>query len=73
MNLWAEFDSRARRLGIVDTKLAQGAAIFLVLTLVKIFPEILSINILWFIGLCVLCAIKPVMTFYGPGGGNHPH
>lgn len=67
MNIWADFDSHARRLGILDTKLAQGAAVFLALTVVKIFPRILDLNILWFIGLCALCAIKPVITFFGPG------
>lgn len=66
MRLWQFFDSRARRLGILDTKLVQGAAMFLALVVAKLFPVILTVDIRWFAGLCVLFAIKPVITFFGP-------
>ncbi len=65
MSLYESFDERARRLGIIDTKLAQGAAIFFVLILVKLFPEIMNLNIWWFVVLTVACAIKPMLTFFG--------
>lgn len=67
MSLLEYFDSRAKRLGIVDTKLVQGAAIFFALVIVKQVPEILELNVWWFIGLCVACAIKPVLVFFGSG------
>ena len=57
MSLYESFDERARRLGIVDTKLAQGAAIFFVLILVKLVPEIMNLSIWWFVALTVACAM----------------
>lgn len=62
--MWANWDRRARRLGILDTKLAQAAAIFFALTIVKMFPRIMDLSIWWFAGLAALCAIRPVITFY---------
>jgi hypothetical protein len=67
MSFWTYFDERARRLGILDTKLAQAAAIFVALIIVKLVPAIMSVSIWWFFVLAVLCAIKPLMTFYGTG------
>jgi hypothetical protein len=65
MSMLEYFDSRAKRLGIIDTKLVQGAAIFFALVIVKLVPEILELNVWWFVGLCVACAIKPVFGFFG--------
>ncbi|MGB5659803.1 MAG: hypothetical protein WBO54_10015 [Thermoanaerobaculia bacterium] len=65
MMFWEDMDRRARRLGILDTKLAQGAAVFFALTVVKLFPEVLTLSIWWFVGLSVACAIRPVVTFFG--------
>lgn len=65
MWLWNYFDERARRLGILETKLAQAAAIFTALIVVKLVPAIMEVNVWWFIVLAVLAAIKPVITFYG--------
>ncbi len=64
MTLWEEFDSRARRFGIVDLKLAQAAAFFFALILVKVFPELLSVCIWWYVMLCVACAVKPGIDFF---------
>jgi hypothetical protein len=63
--MWAYFDNRARRMGILDTKLIQAAAIFFALAIVKLFPQIMTVNIWWFIVLAIVCAIKPIITFYG--------
>ena len=62
--MWANWDNRARRLGILDTKLAQAAAIFFALTIVKLYPALLGLNIWWYAGLAALCSIRPVITFY---------
>ena len=40
--MWKFFDERARRLGILDTKLAQGAAMCVALILAKLFVQILD-------------------------------
>jgi hypothetical protein len=63
MSFWADMDGRARRLGILDTKLAQAAAIFIALALAKLLPQVRTLSIWWFIGLAALCAIKPIHTF----------
>jgi hypothetical protein len=65
MFLFEEMDRRARRLGIIDTKLAQGAAIFFALVIVKLVPQIMSVSVWWFVGLAVLFAIKPGIAFFG--------
>jgi len=64
--MWKFFDERARRLGILDTKLAQGAAIFFALVIVKLVPEIMNVSMGWFIALAILFAIKPCITFFKP-------
>ncbi len=58
------FNQRIRRLNIFDVKLAQGAAIFLALVIVKLIPEILTIDIWWFIALTIFCAVRPVYVFF---------
>ncbi len=65
MSLYENLDRRARNLGLVDTKLAQGAAVFAVLVIVKLVPEILDVSVWWFVALTVVCAIKPTLTFFG--------
>jgi hypothetical protein len=67
MGIFGYFDERARRLGILDTKLAQGAAIFLALLIVKAFPRIMGISAWWFAALMVVCAVHPLITYYGSG------
>lgn len=64
MKLWDEMDRRIKKFGIIDEKLAQAAAIFLALIVVKLKPEIMDINIWWFVGLLIVCAIKPLYVFY---------
>jgi hypothetical protein len=65
MIIWEFFDERARRLGILDTKLAQAAAICVALVSVKLFPQILELDVWWFVLLGAVFAIKPLITFYG--------
>jgi ABC-type maltose transport system permease subunit len=65
MKLWTYFDERAKRIGIMDTKLVQGAAMCIAVVIVKMFPGILNISAGWFIAAALLLAIKPMMTFFG--------
>lgn len=65
MTFWESMDRRAKRLGIVDTKLAQTAAIFFALVVVKLVPQVLSVSLWWFAGLAAASAVKPILTFYG--------
>ena len=71
--MWKFFDERARRLGILDTKLAQAAAIFFALIWVKLFPQILRVDLWWFVLLTGVCMIRPVMTFFGRGEQKAAH
>ena len=64
MSMWRNFDERAKRLGILDTKLAQAAAICVALVVAKLLPEIMRLNVWWYVLLGVLFAIKPLITFY---------
>jgi hypothetical protein len=67
VSLFPGLDARIKRFGVLDVKLAQGAAIFLALTIVKLFPQIMNLSVWWFVGLCVLCALRPVALFFGGG------
>ena len=64
-SLWEYFDSRARRFGIIETKLALGAAMFLALIIVKLVPQILTVSGWWFVGLCIAFGIWPMLVFFG--------
>jgi hypothetical protein len=55
---------RAKKFSILDVKLAQGAAMFVALIVVKLIPQIIDINIWWFVVLLVICAIKPLYVFW---------
>jgi hypothetical protein len=58
-------NERVKKLSILDVKLSQGAAMCLMLIIVKLFPQILCIDTGWFIALALLLAIKPLISFYG--------
>ena len=64
MKLWEEMNRRIKKFGIIDEKLAQLAAIFFALIVVKFIPQIMDLNIWWFVGLLIVCAIKPLYVFY---------
>ena len=66
MNPWRSMDDRAHRLGILDTKLAQGAAMGLTLTAAKLVPDILALDVRVYAALTLLLAIRPVMVYFGP-------
>ena len=64
MNIYKYFDDRARQLGILDTKLAQAAAMAVMLVVAKLFPDIMSANIGWFVAIAIVCAIRPMYAFF---------
>ena len=63
--MWTYCDERARRLGILDTKLGQAGAMFFALIVVKLIPQIMNLSIWWFVVLAILSGIKPAVTFFG--------
>jgi hypothetical protein len=54
----------SERLVLIDVKLAQGAAMFFTLVIAKLIPQIMDFSIWWFIGLAVICTIKPFYVFW---------
>ena len=64
MGLLEEMTQRVRKFDIIDVKLAQGAAMFFVLIIVKIIPDIMNLNIWWFVALLIMCAAKPFYVFW---------
>jgi len=64
MGFFEDMDQRVKKFGIVDVKLAQGAAMFFALIIAKLIPDIMDLSIWWFVALLVLCAIKPFYVFW---------
>jgi magnesium-transporting ATPase (P-type) len=63
MDFLNKMNKRVENMSVFDLKLTQWATLFITLIIAKIFPRILNINIWWFVGLCILCLIKPIYVF----------
>lgn len=57
-------NERVKNFTVFDVKLSQGAAMFLVLIIVKLIPQIMNINIIWFVVLLILCVLRPMYAFF---------
>ena len=57
-------NERAKKFSVLDVKLAQGVAMFFALIIARLISRIMDINVWWFVGLGVLCAIKPCYVFW---------
>lgn len=64
MGIFENMNERVKKLTIFDIKLVQGCAMFVVLIIVKLIPQIMNINIWWFVVLLVMCAIRPMYVFF---------
>jgi len=64
MGLLEDMDQRVKKFGLIDVKLAQGVAMFLALIIAKLIPSIMHLSIWWFVGLAILCTIKPFYVFW---------
>jgi len=58
------FNDRVKRLSIFDIKLVQGAAMAVMLILVKIFPDIMTLSVWWFVALMIAFAPRPMYLFF---------
>ncbi|MBA7516522.1 hypothetical protein ES705_08570 [subsurface metagenome] len=64
MKIIQDMNERVRKLNIFDIKLVQGCTMFMVLIIVKLIPQIMTINIWWFVILLGISAIRPLYVFY---------
>jgi len=64
MRFFAAMDERVKKFSLIDVKLAQGAAMFAALVVVKLIPQIMDVSIWWFVVLTVVCAVKPAYVFW---------
>ena len=55
---------RVKRYGAWEISLAQAAAMFLALVVAKLVPQILTINVWWFVLAAVLCGLRPFYVFF---------
>ena len=58
------FKERIARLSMLDIKLAQGAAMCVMVIIIKLFPDILRINIWMFLLFAAILGFKPLYVFY---------
>ncbi len=64
MSLIRFFNERVRRLTIWDIKLAQGCAMLLAVIIIKLIPDILRIDLAWFVIVIIILAIRPMYAFF---------
>lgn len=64
MGFLENMDRRVKKFGIVDLKLAQGAAMFFALIFAKLIPGIMEVSVFWFAVVLIGCAIRPTCVFW---------
>lgn len=64
MDFLENLNNRLKKLSLIDFGFFKMAIIFGVLMVAKLIPQILEINIWWFVVLFVICAIKPFYLFF---------
>lgn len=64
MPLFEEMTRRVKKLDIIDVNLAQVAAMFTTLIIAKLIPDIMDVNIWWFVVLMIICTAKPSYVFW---------
>ncbi len=64
MGFLENMDQRVKKFGIVDVKLAQGAAMFFALIIAKLVPQIMEVSVWWFVVLLIGCAMRPAYVFW---------
>lgn len=59
MNFINSMNQRVSKLSLFDIQLIKAGNWFFALIIVKLIPDIMNINVAWFVLLLILCAIKP--------------
>ena len=58
------FNQRLKLFTIWDIKLVQLAAMFVLIVLIKFIPQIITLNIWWYVAGCILAGIRPMYVMY---------
>jgi hypothetical protein len=69
-SLFDDWNQRVKRFTVFDVKLCQAAAMGFILIITKLFPEILSLSIWWFVAFTIVCAVRPVYIWFRPEPGD---
>jgi hypothetical protein len=64
MKIVSYFNQRLKFFTIWDIKLAQLAAMFVLIVLIKFIPQIITLNVWWYVAGCILSAIRPVYVMF---------
>lgn len=64
MKLITWMNDRAKRFTIFDIKLIQGAAMCVILIIVKLIPQIMTISVWWFVAAVIVLALRPLYVMY---------
>ena len=64
MVLISYFNKRVKLFNIWDIKLCQLTAMLVIIILIKLIPQIISLNIWWYVILLILAAIRPMYVMF---------
>ena len=64
MEFFGDLNQKVKKFSFFDIKMIQFTTLFGALILAKLVPEILKVNIWWFVVLLVVCLIKPLFVFF---------
>ena len=64
MKIISFFNQRLKLFTIFDIKLAQLAAMFVLMVLIKFIPQIITLNIWWYVAGAILTAIRPLYVTF---------
>ncbi len=59
MEFIEKMNQRVKKLNFFDVQLIKWSSIFFAFFIAKLIPEIMNVNIVWFLMLWILCIIKP--------------
>ena len=64
MKIISFFNQRLKSFTIWDIKLAQLAAMFVLIILIRFIPQIITLNIWWYVAGCILAGIRPMYVMF---------
>ncbi|MCK4694537.1 MAG: hypothetical protein KAT74_02180 [Candidatus Cloacimonetes bacterium] len=64
MGLISYFNKRVKLFNIWDIKLCQLTAMLVIIILIILIPQIISLNIWWYVILLILAAIRPMYVMF---------